>query len=236
MGEEVQSSAVPGASESAAPRLRGLKRGLTLVLCLLGALVLGHMYRVGGRVDPRVYTAADLENGPVTQIIPWGGGYTAVQISRLSPLPADKLWKVMTDQARFDEFLPFVEESDIRPGPGGTLIETQVLNLPHASYHLELEIRVSEEPGLRKAAWKQIKGALSLNQGAWIMEEEDGKSIMRYQVAGAFPWLPQWIVNFAMRNRLGRLLVAVEQRVRDLEKNEPGYFGSAENSDAGGSV
>jgi uncharacterized membrane protein len=221
-----ESATGPPAAPHPPARPPGYKRRVVLVLGLLGAAALGHIWYRGSHVDDRVYSVVELEQGPVAQIISWDEGRTAVQISRLSTLPADHLWRVVTDQGRFDEFMPYVRSTTVRPGPEETLIESQVLDLPHASYELELTIRLRDHDGTRTARWAQTKGVLSYNQGAWVVESHGERTILRYQVSAALGGVPQWIVNYAMRRRLGRLLEAVESRVRDLQKREPDYFRS----------
>lgn len=209
---------------SPAPRRVGVKRKIGLVLLLFGIAVVGHVAYWGGRIDPTTYHAADLAAGPVVQISAWDNAHTAVQISRLSSLPADRLWQVVTDQGRFDEFMPYVRSTTVEPGDDGKLIEKQVLDLPHGSFDLVLEIELIEQPKVRRARWRQITGSLDFNEGAWTVEQEQDQTILRYEVAATVNWMPQSLVNYAMRRRLGRLLEAVEQRVRDLEQREPEYF------------
>lgn len=221
-----ESAALPPSEPSGPISRYGFKRWLFLGLTALGTAALGHAWYRGSHVDDRVYSVSELEHGPVSQIIDWEGGHTAVQISRLSALPADDLWRVVTDQGRFDEFMPYVRSTSVRPGPDDSLIEAQFLDLPHASYELELTIRLREQGDTRTAGWVQSKGMLSYNQGAWVVENHGDRAILRYQVSAALSGVPQWIVNFAMRRRLGRLLEAVETRVRDLQKREPDYFRS----------
>ena len=210
----------------AAPiKRRGFKRWVFLALMILGAAALCRVWWRGARIDSHEYSAAELEAGPISQVIQWHDGqHTAVQISRLTPLSADHLWRVVTDQARFDEFMPYVQTTTIRPGPDGSILESQILNLPHADYELDLEIRLKESGDRRSADWKQVKGVLPFNEGAWIVERVQDRSILRYQVAASMDWVPQFAVNSALRPRLNRLLQAVERRTRELEQSEPQYF------------
>jgi hypothetical protein len=148
---------------------RGFKRWVFLALLILGAVSLTRMWWRGGRVNSHEYSAEELAAGPISQVIAWPDGkHTAVQISRLTKLPPDDLWRVVTDQARFDEFMPYVQKTSVRPGPDGSILETQILNLPHANFDLELEIRLEETSIRRSAGWKQVKGVLPFNEGAWI--------------------------------------------------------------------
>ena len=188
--EQLPQSPSPTASP---PRWRyGWKRWTFLGCLLLGAAAIGHMWYVGSHVDRHVYTVSELEAGPIAQIIAWDGGRTAVQISRLSSLSADDLWRVVTDQGRFNEFMPYVRSTSVRPGPDGASIVKQQLDLPHAKYELELEIRLREQDGVRTALWQQIRGALSFNQGAWVVESHGDRSLLRYQVSASLSWVPQW--------------------------------------------
>jgi len=185
---------------------------------LLGAAVTAWMWYRGSAIDARVYAAEELKRGMRAQIVAWPGQRTAVQISRYVELPPDAVWQVVTDQARFDEFMPYVRKTTVRPGPGGTLIESQILDLPHASYNLELEIRLEQEGTRRTARWRQMQGALEFNEGAWVVEAAPGGgSVLRYQVSASLGIVPQWFVNYAMSKRLGRLLEAVERRTRALQ-------------------
>jgi Polyketide cyclase / dehydrase and lipid transport len=216
--------ALPGVSSRSIAGRR-VKRWIIPILAGMGIAAISHIWYRGSHIDDRVYSA-ELDRGPISQIISWDGGRNAVQISRLSALPADDLWRVVTDQGRFDEFMPYVRTTTVRPGPDDALIESQILDLPHASYELELTIRLREEGDKRTAGWVQTKGILPYNQGAWVVERYGKQSILRYQVSAALSGVPQWIVNFAMRRRLGRLLEAVETRVRELQNREPDYFRS----------
>lgn len=206
------------------PRRLGFKRRVFLGLCTLGALAIAHTWYSGSHVDNRAVTISLLESGPVTQIISWDRDNTAVQLSQLSELPSDDLWRVVTDQGRFDEFMPYVRSTTVSDEPDGTFIEKQVLDLPYASYDVELGISLTEKDNVRTARWEQRKGTLLFNQGAWVVESHGDRSVLRYQVAAHLSGVPQWASNYAMTRRLGRLLDAVEKRVRDLRQSEPGYF------------
>jgi uncharacterized membrane protein len=219
---------VPAANGRLSARLRrvGAKRAVLAGLMVAGAAAISHVWYRGSQIDSHTYGPDELEQGPVAQVIAWGDNRTAVQISRLSSLPADHLWRVVTDQGRFDQFMPYVRSTTVEPLPDGTLRERQILDLPHASYELQLLIRLSEKGLVRTANWTQAQGTLSYNQGAWIVERAGERAVLRYQVSAGLDWVPQWLVNYAMRRRLGRLLEAVETRVRDLERREPEYFRS----------
>lgn len=147
-----------------------------------------------------------------------------MQVSRLSELSADHLWKVVTDQGRFDQFMPYVRKTTVQKQADGTFLEQQILDLPHKTFELELRITLSQNGNTRTAGWRQTKGSLDVNEGAWVVESAAGKSILRYQVSASISWLPHWAVNQSMRPRLAKLLESVETRVRDLEQKEPGYF------------
>src|SRR5262245_28211551 len=82
-------------------RWGGAGRWIFRALLLAGALVIARMWYRGTVIDPHEYNSSELANGPISQIIAWPENHKAVQVSRLSSLPADQLWKVITDQGRF---------------------------------------------------------------------------------------------------------------------------------------
>lgn len=224
MSEGSANELLPTDDDSGQPASRGVKRCVFLSLAALGAVTLVYVWYSGSHIDNSAVTINQLESGPITQIISWDATNTAVQLSQLSDLPADDLWRVVTDQGRFDEFMPYVRTTTVSDGPNGLLIEKQVLELPYASYDVELGIRLSETGDVRTARWEQRQGALKFNQGAWVVESHGDRSVLRYQVAAKLTGIPQWVSNFAMRRRLGRLLDAVEARVIELRQREPAYF------------
>ena len=122
--------------------------------------------------------------------------------------------------------MPYVRSTTETDGPDGLLIEKQVLDLPYGSYDLELGIRLTEKGNVQTARWEQRVGALDFNQGAWVVESHGDRSVLRYQVAAKLSGIPQWMSNFSMTRRLGRLLDAVETRVLELRQSEPNYFES----------
>ena len=219
-------AAGPGASTAAIPpsRSKFVRRWIWRGLLIAGIAVIGHIWYWGGHVDPQVYGVTELAGGPVTQIITWDDGHTAVQASRLTDLSADQLWKVVTDQGRFDQFMPYVRQTTVEKLPDGKFLEKQILDLPTGSYNVDLEITLDLQANVRKARWRQLNGTLDFNEGAWVVEQAGPKTILRYQVAADFNWLPQFVVNYALRKRLNKLLESVETRVRDLNQKDPQYF------------
>src|SRR4051794_36867617 len=89
-----QHTVVAGDSAPRAARMPFWRWTLRILL-VLGAAVVAYVWYAGTHLDLRTYGAGELANGPVTQIIRWDEGHTAVQTSRLTDLPADQLWKVV---------------------------------------------------------------------------------------------------------------------------------------------
>jgi uncharacterized membrane protein len=204
------------------PPLRVRVIRIIAILCI--AAFVYAWYR-GSHVDEGTPTAEELQGGPISQIVHWRNTrHTAVQHSRLCSEPADYFWKVVTDQEQFDDFMPYVEYTKVRQGPNDTRLEEQRLALPFGDKELELEITMTHSGNARTAFWRQLKGSLTFNEGAWVVEKSDDKTILRYQVAAAVKYMPQWVINYAMRKRLGNLLIAVERRVQQKMRDDPSYF------------
>src|SRR6185436_19503247 len=90
--------AATGENSSTPVRRTAIWRWIVRILLVAGACVVTYVWYAGSHVDNHVYGASELANGPITQIVPWHDNYKAVQTSRLTDLPADQIWKVVTDQ------------------------------------------------------------------------------------------------------------------------------------------
>ncbi|MBX7246793.1 MAG: hypothetical protein K1X53_14955 [Candidatus Sumerlaeaceae bacterium] len=224
-GKELDPDSDAVAGEPAGGKPAWLVR-LVWVCVIAVCLIIPWVWYHGSHVTAGWPSEAELKNGPISQVVMWRDGkHTAVQFSRLYDGNPDHFWKVVTDQGRFDEFMPFVAYTRVRPGPNGTRLEEQKLNLPFGDQELELEITLTEEGPVRMARWRQSKGTLRHNEGAWIVEKgSEGKVILRYQVSATVDYILQWVTNFAMRQRLGKLLDAVDARVKSLKASDPDYF------------
>ena len=203
------------------------RRWILRVLALGGLVVLVHLWYVGSHIDGTVYGPAELGDRQVAQIIQWDKDHTAVQISCVTRLPVEHVWRVLADQERFDEYMPWVISSTVRPGPTNPLFVEQRLDLPTGTYALTLEITLERSGNTSTARWRQLEGEMAFNEGAWVVEDHGDSVVLRYQVAASMWPFPQWVANYAMRLRLGGLLDAVLARVQQLEKTEPDYFRAA---------
>lgn len=211
-------------------KLKGMsrrRRWIIRVLAIGGLVVLADLWYVGGHIDGKLYGPAELGDRQVAQIIQWDKDHKAVQISCATRLPFEHVWRVVADQERFDEYMPWVADSTMRPGVTGVFIEELKLKLPMGTYAQTLEITVKRSGNISTARWRQLEGDLAFNEGAWVVEDHGGVAVLRYQLATTFWPLPQWAVNSAMRSRLGELLDAVLTRVQRLEETEPEYFRAA---------
>jgi ribosome-associated toxin RatA of RatAB toxin-antitoxin module len=214
----------------AAPVRRVRRRWICLGLVLLGTIVVGRMVYIGSTVDVHVFSPEELKTGPVVQVISWPNNRTAVQASQLMSLPADQVWAVVRDQAKFQEYMPYVKASSIGEKINGKYQLEQKLDLPIGLYENTLQLEEDESPAARTVRWKQLTGPLKFNEGAWVIEQHGANCILRYQLSATVNYVPQWLANYLMRKRLLSIPAAVESRVKALHKSDSDRSTSGESS------
>jgi hypothetical protein len=202
------------------------------LLLWLGGIPLGLLavffsiaYYQGTHVVQRTYTADELGERVVGQVTPLFDG-TGVEIWGVIEAPADKVWKVVTDQDRFAEYMPYVETSRISERHADHLVEEQTLDLPMGRFErLKLKIWYESEGNRRTAQWNQLQGTPKINRGAWVVEDHGSRSILRYQVrCDPGQGVPEWFLRFFMKHRLKGIVRAVRARVLEKIRSDPEYF------------
>lgn len=138
--------------------------------------------------------------------------------------PPDRVYRVITDNANFAEFMPYVKESTVEPQPDGSIINYQYLNLPFVAdreYRIRIVNTTRETGGavIRESAWTYVKGSGNIdeNHGAWrLIEFPPGKTLVIYEVlTDPGGMIPTFLKNSATQRSLSALLKSVRQRVVD---------------------
>lgn len=109
---------------------------------------------------------------------PAGGGPKEGIGSGIIEAPPERVFRALMDLDHWDEFMPFVEESDARPQPDGSVLSFQRLGLPPMIGERHLRIRVTGEAG-RKVEWSYVPGSgnVKAQRGSWTLEAaKDGKT------------------------------------------------------------
>jgi len=156
----------------------------------------------------------EVEGSPVKQ---------GVAIGIVDALP-DRVYRVITDNARFAEFMPYVKESTVEPQPDGSIINYQYLKLPFVAdreYKIRIVNTTRETNGvvIRESAWTHVKGPGNIdeNHGAWqLVEFPPGKTLVIYEVlTDPGGMIPTFLKNSATKKSLPALLKSVRERVAD---------------------
>ena len=153
----------------------------------------------------------EIEGSPVKEGIAVG----------LVEAPAERVYRVVTDNARFAEFMPYVEESTVETGEDGSTVNFQHLDLPWPISDREYKVRlVNLEPGEESPAWQStwthVKGFGNIEEshGAWRVFPCGESALVEYQVlTDPGGRIPTYFKNKATRRSLERLIEAVRDRV-----------------------
>ncbi len=145
--------------------------------------------------------------------------------------PPERVFRVVTDNARFAEFMPFVELSTVETLADGSLVNLQSLDLPWPVSNREYKIKLVNEadaggePPLWQSAWTHVKGFGNIEEsrGAWRVFPCGERALVEYQVytdpGGS---IPTYFKNKATRRSLNQLIEAVRSRVGDPSYDAPG--------------
>lgn len=138
-------------------------------------------------------------------------------------VPPERVFRALTDYAHWQEFMPFLERSDAKPLPDGTVESQHVLDLPAPTgvrrYKVRLQSRVEETTAGRRwhIDWKAVPGSgnLKAHRGSWILTEfSPGRTLAActlYTDPGGFT--PNWAMNSATRKMLDWIFKGLRQQM-----------------------
>ena len=143
----------------------------------------------------------------------------AVGVVQAAP---DRVFRVVTDNARFADFMPYVEISTVEEAPDGSVINLQRLDLPWPVSNREYKIQIvntaepDADPAVWQSAWTHVEGFGNIEEsrGAWRVFACDDVALVEYQVlTDPGGRIPNYFKNKATRRSLPRLIEAVRERV-----------------------
>jgi uncharacterized protein YndB with AHSA1/START domain len=134
--------------------------------------------------------------------------------------PPERVLRALMDLDHWDEFMPFVEESDARPQPDGSVLSSQRLALPPMIGERRLRIRVRPrvEGRTRTVEWEYVPGSgnVKSQRGSWtLVGAGEGKTratlrIFTYPGGSA----PDWAMDRATSKSLVWIFDGLRQQVR----------------------
>ncbi|MEA2560366.1 MAG: hypothetical protein QOH06_1870 [Acidobacteriota bacterium] len=148
---------------------------------------------------------------------PVGNGPKEGIASGLIEAPPERVFRALMDLDHWDEFMPFVEESDARPQPDGSVLSSQRLGLPPMIGERHLRIRVTGQAG-RKVEWSYVPGSgnVKAQRGSWTLSEAaPGKTratLRLFTDPGGSA--PDWAMDRATGKSLVWIFDGLRQQVR----------------------
>jgi hypothetical protein len=139
--------------------------------------------------------------------------------------PPERVFRALMDLDHWDEFMPFVDESDAKPQPDGSVLSSQRLVLPPMIGERHLKIRVTGQAG-RKVEWSYVPGSgnVKSQRGSWILEEAaPGKTRATLRLltdpGGS---APDWAMDRATGKSLVWIFDGLRQQVQRSRYNAAG--------------
>jgi hypothetical protein len=211
---------------------RALQRPSALLLAALAALAIAG--RASGALEPGCPDTHGREDamigGEVLVLLTEFPGSEAKQGCVVGFIPAapDEVLTVLRDAARYDEYMPLVVRSDVSPGSGGAIVNSQELNLPFPIGDRHFTIQIWQEytgDATMRLSFSYVPGSGNVKdtRGHWLIEPWRSGSRVTYVLwtdpGGA---IPKWAVNRASRRTLPEVVSALRERVHALDPGGSG--------------
>lgn len=134
--------------------------------------------------------------------------------------PPDRVFRALLDLDHWDEFMPFLEESDARPQPDGSVLSFQRLELPALIGERRYEIRARGRTDGRtwRMEWAYVPGSgnVAAHRGSWeltgIAPGRTRAVLHLYTNPGGA--VPDWAMDRATGKSLGWIFKGLRQHVR----------------------
>jgi uncharacterized protein YndB with AHSA1/START domain len=134
--------------------------------------------------------------------------------------PPERVFRAVTDLQHWDEFMPFVEESDARPQADGSILSFQRLALPTmiGERHFEIRSRSRREGRTWIMEWSYVpkSGNIEAHRGSWTLAElAPGRTLAvlhLYTDPGGSA--PDWAMDRATSKSLGWIFKGLRQQVQ----------------------
>lgn len=132
--------------------------------------------------------------------------------------PARRVYRVITDNCHFAEFMPYVKESCVDVDADGSPVNYQKLGFPAGLYYrVRLQNSWDEgPPASGRSSWVYVEGSGNIEEsrGSWTVQEcGEGSTLLTYQVwTDPGGWLARKLSNVATTRTLPKLISNVRER------------------------
>jgi uncharacterized protein YndB with AHSA1/START domain len=138
--------------------------------------------------------------------------------------PPERVFKVVTDNENFEQFMPYVKQSEVDRIAAGSIINYQYLDFPlpigdrYYKLHILRAVENTHRGRVFRSTWTYVKGSGNIKDthGSCTLEEYDqGKTLVTY-ICCTDPggYLPNWAVNMATKISLPNFIHRVRERVK----------------------
>lgn len=145
--------------------------------------------------------------------------------------PPERVYRALVDYRHWEEFMPFLEVSDARPQPDGSVLSAQLLELPaplgRRHYEIRARHRTEGSGGQRRwrIEWTYVPGSGNVagHHGSWLLlPHGPGRTFATCRLftdpGGS---IPDWAVNRGTSETLPWIFHGLRQHVRRSRYGAP---------------
>lgn len=145
--------------------------------------------------------------------------------------PPERVYRALVDVAHWEEFVPFLEKSDARPQPDGSILSAQLLDLPRLLGRRHYEVRVRHHVQETRAGrvwhvdWTYVPGSGNVagHHGSWTLTALPGGKTWAVCRLFTDPGgaLPHWAVDRGTSQTVPWLFHGLRQHIRRSRYDRP---------------
>lgn len=155
-----------------------------------------------------------------TEPVP-GSSTPCIVVRAVFEHPAETIWKLIDQSARYFEFMPRVKTSAELSRDGANIRTRMTVDMPFPLKNLTATTRAvhTVEPGVRYVrAWKLEEGDYHVNEGSWTLSPIEGEpgrcyAYYRVHVIPKIP-IPKAIQSAVQEKAMPKLIEALRERAR----------------------
>jgi uncharacterized membrane protein len=193
---------------------------LAIPIALLALLVAGALwaYIRGARPDARPRDPETVSR-PVAQVYQPPDGKTTVRAAVLLGSPREQVWRVVTDYADYDRFLPYLDDVAVEPAKDGCHMTGGAKSALSGYWSFAIDIRERKGQGPWTATWDQTGGKeVLVNRGGWELVARGKQTLLVLTLEAEVKGYPTFILRNVFLHRLPIVLQAVEARLEQEEE------------------
>jgi|SRR6185295_8245807 len=145
--------------------------------------------------------------------------------------PPERVWRALTDYAHWNEFMPYLERSDVQPQADGSVLSAHALDFPPPVGELRYRVRfvhsVEAAPAGRvwRLRWAAVPGSGNVkdHRGSWTLTALPADRTLAvcrlYTEPGGFT--PRWAMDRGTARMLPWIFDGLRQHVRRSRYDAP---------------